>query len=56
MDARNPLCVPVDDTSGAEGDPRPCQTIDADLWFSDLPSELELAKALCQESPPACPA
>jgi len=30
----------------------PCQVNDADLWFADLPAELELAKGHCQ----ACPA
>lgn len=34
----------------AEG-PLPCQLVAGDLWFSDLPSELELAKAHCR----ACP-
>jgi WhiB family redox-sensing transcriptional regulator len=32
------------------GDPLPCSD-DARLWFSDLPADLELAKAMCQ----ACP-
>ena len=29
----------------------PCRTFDPDLWFSDTPSELELAKSLCAECP-----
>jgi len=29
----------------------PCRTFDADLWFSDSPAELELAKALCGQCP-----
>ncbi|PZM97209.1 MAG: transcription factor WhiB [Actinobacteria bacterium] len=29
----------------------PCREFDADLWFSDSPAELELAKALCGECP-----
>src|SRR5260370_26765430 len=32
------------------GDPLPCRD-DARLWFSDLPADLELAKALCQTCP-----
>jgi WhiB family redox-sensing transcriptional regulator len=30
----------------------PCQVHHADLWFSDVPADLEQAKALCR----ACPA
>src|SRR3954453_18744681 len=29
----------------------PCRTFDPDLWFSDAPAELELAKTLCVECP-----
>jgi WhiB family redox-sensing transcriptional regulator len=29
----------------------PCRTFDPDLWFSDAPAELELAKSLCAECP-----
>lgn len=29
----------------------PCQLIGGDLWFSDRPAELELAKAHCRECP-----
>lgn len=29
----------------------PCRKFDPDLWFSDSPAELELAKALCGECP-----
>lgn len=29
----------------------PCQRGDADLWFAEKPSELELAKSLCQDCP-----
>ncbi|MGC9668840.1 WhiB family transcriptional regulator [Planosporangium sp. 12N6] len=29
----------------------PCRTFDPDLWFSDAPAELELAKSLCVECP-----
>jgi WhiB family redox-sensing transcriptional regulator len=29
----------------------PCRVADADLWFAEVPAELELAKALCAECP-----
>ena len=29
----------------------PCQLHDADLWFSDSPADLDIAKALCAECP-----
>ena len=29
----------------------PCRKFDPDLWFSDAPAELELAKALCADCP-----
>ena len=29
----------------------PCRTFDPDLWFSDSPADLELAKSLCAECP-----
>ena len=29
----------------------PCRTYDPDLWFSDSPADLELAKSLCAECP-----
>jgi WhiB family redox-sensing transcriptional regulator len=29
----------------------PCRTFDPDLWFSDSPADLELAKSLCTECP-----
>jgi WhiB family transcriptional regulator, redox-sensing transcriptional regulator len=29
----------------------PCRKFDPDLWFSDSPAELELAKSLCGECP-----
>lgn len=40
----------ADEPPAAVG-PLPCQVIEADLWFSALPAELELAKALCRECP-----
>jgi WhiB family redox-sensing transcriptional regulator len=36
--------------SGVKSD-LPCRTFDPDLWFSDTPGELELAKSLCAECP-----
>jgi WhiB family transcriptional regulator, redox-sensing transcriptional regulator len=35
----------------ALADPLPCQRGLADLWFSDLPGELDQAKASCQQCP-----
>jgi WhiB family redox-sensing transcriptional regulator len=29
----------------------PCRAFDPDLWFSDAPAELELAKSLCGDCP-----
>jgi WhiB family transcriptional regulator, redox-sensing transcriptional regulator len=29
----------------------PCRKFDPDLWFSDVPAELELAKSLCGDCP-----
>ena len=29
----------------------PCRSFDPDLWFSDAPAELELAKSLCGSCP-----
>jgi WhiB family redox-sensing transcriptional regulator len=29
----------------------PCRTNDAELWFAESPSDVELAKALCQDCP-----
>src|SRR5436190_1056322 len=42
--------APVDFTVdlGAE---LPCRRFDPDLWFSDAPAELELAKSLCGDCP-----
>ena len=41
-----PLDVSVE--AGAE---LPCRKFDPDLWFADVPAELELAKSLCGECP-----
>jgi WhiB family redox-sensing transcriptional regulator len=32
-------------------DALPCRTYDPDLWFSETPAELELAKSLCADCP-----
>jgi len=29
----------------------PCQVFDAELWFAESPSDVELAKLLCQDCP-----
>ena len=29
----------------------PCRRFDPDLWFSDAPAQLELAKSLCSDCP-----
>jgi len=36
--------------AGDLGDPLPCAD-DAALWFSDVPADLELAKAMCESCP-----
>ncbi|WP_460545374.1 WhiB family transcriptional regulator [Glycomyces halotolerans] len=33
------------------GSDLPCREYDADLWFSESPTELEFAKALCTDCP-----
>ena len=33
------------------GSELPCRRFDPDLWFSDAPAELELAKSLCGDCP-----
>ena len=35
----------------ALADPLPCQRGGAQLWFSEMPAELEQAKAYCQQCP-----
>jgi WhiB family transcriptional regulator, redox-sensing transcriptional regulator len=35
--------------------PLPCRTEDPQLWFSDLPAELEQAKAFCRDCPLRAP-
>lgn len=40
----------VPQPSGIElGAELPCRKFDPDLWFSDAPAELELAKSLCED-------
>ena len=29
----------------------PCQTVDPDLWFAEMPADVEEAKNLCRECP-----
>jgi WhiB family redox-sensing transcriptional regulator len=36
---------------GGADDPIPCVRQDADLWFSDSPGEVEVAKRLCRDCP-----
>lgn len=38
-------------TEGPDERSYPCQEHPADLWFSELPEEVEAAKALCLECP-----
>jgi WhiB family redox-sensing transcriptional regulator len=35
-------------------DPLPCRRENPQLWFSDLPADLELAKAYCRPCPMRC--
>jgi WhiB family redox-sensing transcriptional regulator len=42
--------APVD-TSVDMGMDLPCRRFDPDLWFSESPAELELAKSLCGDCP-----
>lgn len=43
---------PADDGLDAlTGVELPCRAADEDLWFSDLPADLERAKALCADCP-----
>ena len=41
-----PVSLPVDLEAAL-----PCRKFDPDLWFSEAPAELELAKALCGDCP-----
>jgi WhiB family redox-sensing transcriptional regulator len=39
------------DTRVEMGAELPCRRFDPDLWFSDAPAQLELAKSLCGDCP-----
>ena len=43
--------APLDPRVEAGAAELPCRKFDPDLWFADVPAELELAKALCGECP-----
>ena len=43
--------APVDTRSVELGAELPCRRFDPDLWFSDAPAQLELAKSLCGDCP-----
>ncbi|WP_407669375.1 WhiB family transcriptional regulator [Ornithinimicrobium avium] len=47
------LTRPVDRPDAGRGTPGglPCQENEADLWFAELPSEVEQAKQLCEPCP-----
>lgn len=38
-------------TAAARGLDLPCRSSDADLWFAEVPAELERAKAMCGHCP-----
>lgn len=45
------MSITLLDPQGVEAEQLPCRANDADLFFAESPSDLELAKTLCQ----ACP-
>lgn len=45
------LAPPVRPARRVEAEALPCRNYDPDLWFSDAPAELELAKSLCGGCP-----
>jgi WhiB family redox-sensing transcriptional regulator len=45
------LAPPFDPDHRVVPDALPCRNFDPDLWFSDSPAELELAKSLCGDCP-----
>jgi WhiB family transcriptional regulator, redox-sensing transcriptional regulator len=45
------LAQPFASTPGVAPDALPCRSLDPDLWFSESPAELELAKSLCAKCP-----
>lgn len=45
------MSISVLDPVGVEAELLPCRTNDAELFFAESPSDVELAKALCQSCP-----
>lgn len=45
------LAPPLRPAERVEPDALPCRNFDPDLWFSDSPADLELAKSLCDGCP-----
>jgi WhiB family transcriptional regulator, redox-sensing transcriptional regulator len=45
------LAPPLRPVRRVEQDALPCRNFDPDLWFSDSPADLELAKSLCGGCP-----
>jgi WhiB family redox-sensing transcriptional regulator len=40
-----------DQAERVDDDQLPCRVYDSDLWFAETPSDVEYAKALCQDCP-----
>ncbi len=40
-----------DEADRTEADRLPCRVYDPELWFAEAPSDVECAKALCQDCP-----
>jgi WhiB family redox-sensing transcriptional regulator len=45
------MSISVVDTSAIDEAELPCRTTTPELWFAESPSDVELAKALCQDCP-----
>ena len=45
------MTISVLDRNTAGADELPCRANDAELFFAESPSDVELAKALCQDCP-----
>lgn len=45
------MSISVLDPQGVDEERLPCRVNEAELWFAESPTDVELAKALCQ----ACP-
>ena len=45
------MSTSVLDAPGVDEELLPCRANDADLFFAESPSDVELAKALCQDCP-----